>query len=197
MKRTLFNSFRIVIPPFALIFAALVLLSVPIRWVSAAVISSLVHELCHILAIRSLKLRIHSVYIGIGGARMDTEPMTDMQELLCALAGPFGGLCLLLLARWIPRVAICAAFQSLYNLLPIYPSDGGRILRCCARLLLPERFARRLCGVVEAGFLFGVAGIGVYGTFCLHLGLVPILVSWLLIMKVIKIPCKPDGCKVQ
>lgn len=186
MKRTLRNRFRIVFPPLAFFAAAFLVLMAPIRWLLSAAVSGLVHELCHILAIRICKIRINSICIGIGGAKIETEPMTCIQELCCALAGPIGGLCLLLFARWIPRIAVCAAFQSLYNLFPLYPSDGGRILRSCAKLLLPERFVTCSCQIIESGFLFCAAAVGVYGTFRLHLGLVPLLISWLLIIKAVK-----------
>lgn len=186
MKQIFHNKLRIVLPPLVFLLAAFLLLMVPIRWLLAAALSSLVHELCHILMIRIFKLRIYSVHIGIDGAKIETEPMTCVQELCCALAGPLGGVCLLLFARWIPRVAICAAFQSLYNLLPIYPSDGGRILCCCAKLLLPDHFAVRLCQTVETVFLFGVATVGIYGTFFLRLGVVPVLVAWIIIFKAAK-----------
>jgi len=186
MRRTFRNKIQIVFPPLVFLLAAFLLLMVPIRWLLAALFGSLVHELCHILMIHIFKLRIYSFHIGIDGAKIETEPMTCVQELCCALAGPLGGLCLLLFARWVPRAAICAAFQSLYNLLPIYPSDGGRILCCCAKLLLPDRFAVRLCQAVEMVFLFGVAAVGIYGTFYLRLGVIPVLCAWILISKAAK-----------
>ena len=69
---------------------------------------------------------------------METSPMTPGREALCALAGPLGSFLLLLLARHFPEAAVCGIVQGGYNLIPIYPLDGGRILRC----LLPEKICR-------------------------------------------------------
>ena len=52
--------------------------------------------------------------------------MTGLAGFVIALAGPFGGLVLLLTARWLPRLAICGLMQSVFNLLPISPLDGSR-----------------------------------------------------------------------
>ena len=74
-----------------------------------------------------------------GGAVMDASPMSTVRELFCVLAGPIGGMLLSLFFRWIPRVAICAVFQSAFNLLPIYPLDGGRAVGCILELL-PDKY---------------------------------------------------------
>lgn len=190
-NRNSLNNLSLAVPPTVFLFAAFLLLMLPIRWLLAVVVSAMVHELSHILMIRGLGLRIDSVCVGIGGTRIKTEPMSYPQELLCALAGPVGGLCLLLLARWFPRIAICAAFQSAYNLLPVYPNDGGRILRCVTHILLPEGAAHRLCCCIEVLVMLILAVIGIYGTFWLHLGVLPMVISWVLIIKAVKIPCKP------
>lgn len=192
MKRNTPNRQLVTVSPAFFLVAAFLLLMIPIRWLLAAIISASIHEACHIFMIRSFGLRIDSVSVGIGGAQIKTEPMTLTQELCCALAGPVGGLTLLLLSRWLPRIAICATFQSVYNLLPIYPHDGGRVLRCLVSSLLPQRIAQRTCNYIEGMILFALASVGIYGTFWLHLGIVPILISWILIVKAAKIPCKPD-----
>ena len=166
--------------------AAFLVLTLPIKWLTAAFISAVIHELFHIAAIRLWKLQIHSIRIGIGGTQIQTEPMSHVQELVCALAGPAGGLTLLLFARNIPRIALCAAFHSLYNLLPIYPSDGGRALRCGAKLIFPDRIADNIYEAIETGFLVCVTLLGVYGSFVLHLGLYPMLIALILVGRKLK-----------
>ena len=129
------------VAPGVYFFLALLILLIPLRWLLGAVVSITVHEFCHILAIRSFGVPIRSVQVGISGARIQTHDMSLWQELICALAGPMGGILLLLTAKWFPVTALCAGFHTLYNLLPVYPLDGGRILRCICRLLWPAHAA--------------------------------------------------------
>lgn len=124
--------------PAALVGLALMLLVMELPWVGAFLISGLVHECCHLLALRIQGVPVHRITIGLTGAKIETSPMTRRQELTSALAGPLGGLFLCFLAPKLPRVAVCAFFHSVCNLFPLYPLDGGRALRC----LLPRRFAK-------------------------------------------------------
>lgn len=183
MMQTYPNRFRFSLAPGSCLLLALLILLVPLRWLLAAAVSVAVHELFHIGAIRCLGNPVYSIYIGIGGARIHTQPMPDWQELICALAGPMGGILLLLLARWFPVIAICAGFHTLYNLLPVYPQDGGRALRCGARLLLPLKWANLLCNAVEYVCLAGVAILGIYGTFILKAGIFPMVFAILFLRR--------------
>ena len=166
---------------------ALLLLTLPLKWLLAAIISASVHEMCHIAMIKFLGLRIFSIRIGIYGAKIQTESMSYTREILCALAGPVGGLFLLPLARWIPRIAVCAAFHSLYNLLPVYPSDGGRALRCGIKLLAPIETAEKICSIIETCFLTFVTLLGFYGSFVLHLGFYPALIAFILVSRKLRL----------
>jgi Zn-dependent protease len=164
---------RVFFTPGFYLYLALLILLVPLRWLLAAAVSIAVHEICHIVAIRCFGIPIESIRIALDGARIQACPLTPGQELICALAGPVGGLCLLPLARWCPVTALCAAFHSLYNLLPVYPQDGGRVLRCGARLLLQEKWVNPVCGFIEYTCLILIGVLGLYGTFILKAGVVP------------------------
>lgn len=119
---------------FPLYLAAMVLL-VPGSWLASAWFAALFHELCHLGALLFLGHPARKIILSASGAEIVTEQMQPLHEWICALAGPLGGLSLLLFAKHWPMVAVCAAVHSLYNLLPIYPADGGRALRCGLALL--------------------------------------------------------------
>lgn len=171
-----------------LFLLALAVLVLPLQWFVAIVLAALIHELCHYLAIRCCGGEILGISMDVCGAKLEVAGLSNGQELFCTLAGPAGGLALLLLVRWMPRTAICGAFQSLFNLLPIYPLDGGRALRCGMELILPMEQADRVCLWARRITVGLVIGLGVYGTVVLGLGLMPLLLG---IVICGKIACKP------
>lgn len=143
------SRIRWYIKPETYFFGAVIVLIFPLSWVAAWLIAAVVHELSHYAALRILRVRVDAVTIGISDTVMKTEAMETPTEIICALAGPLGGLCLLFLSRWMPRVAICALFQSLYNLLPIFPLDGGRALLSLLDCFLPADFAKKIYNIVK------------------------------------------------
>ncbi len=187
------------ITPFACFIAAGMLLLLPLKWLAAAVTAAIFHELCHYAALRLCGYCPQEFSISSNGAAMEIPPLPYSKELLCALAGPLGSLSLLLLGQWFPRVALCGAFHGLYNLLPLYPLDGGRALHCGARLLLPPQTADTVCTVMEFVCLGAICLCALYGTICLHLGLLPLIFAFALLVKrqKVKIPCKPAKLRVQ
>lgn len=183
MNRKSPDRVQMIIAPALYLFCAFLLLLVPLNWLLSVAVSVVIHELCHMAAIRCFGIRIYSIRIGVGGVLISTQPMNLWQELICSLAGPMGGFLLLLLARWVPMIALCSGFHTLYNLLPVYPQDGGRALRCGARLLFPEQWANSLCCLVEYACFLGVGALGIYGTFILKAGAFPLLFAILFLYR--------------
>lgn len=169
----------------SLILLALMLLVLPLRWIAAALFAAAVHELGHVVGIWLCGSRTHSIEIGQGGALLRVETSSRGKELFCTVMGPLFGVLLMLLVRFFPRAAVCAAVQTLYNLLPIYPLDGGRALKCLADMWLSPKASGCLCKWAERICLTGIGLTGLYATFFLHLGLLPLLVCAALCAKVL------------
>ena len=197
--RNLDSQIRLQVSASACILFALMLLVLPLRWLLAAVLAAAVHEACHGVAVRCFGGRICAVQIAAGGARMEATPLNHGAEVICSLAGPVGGLLLLIFAKWIPRVALCGAFQSLWNLLPLYPLDGGNALRNLTKLLLPRDKADLLCRAIEFLCVAALVILGFYGSVVLRLGLIPLLPGVISLMstKYGKTPCKRGLKRVQ
>src|SRR5882672_5458847 len=107
--------------------------------------SVLFHELGHSVVAQHYKIRVVSITLFLFGglARIEREPSNAIQEFNIAIAGPlasgflagsFFGLTLLFpysqtvgaLATWLCRTN---AALAVFNLLPGFPLDGGRIFR--------------------------------------------------------------------
>lgn len=140
---------------------ALLLLTLPLNWLLAAMLAAVWHEVCHGLGVLLSGGRILSLTVGPGGIRMDTTSLPRGKSVLCSLAGPLGSLLLLPLAPWFPRLALCGLGQGAFNLLPIYPLDGGRALES---LFPPWRKTRMALLLLLA-----------WGSIFLGLGPVPVL----------------------
>ena len=120
---------KLAISPYVYIMLPAALLVLPIPWALGWCIAVFVHELGHYIALRLCRVPICLIEITPFGICMHTGQMSGGETLLCALAGPLFGLLLLGLSSYMPYTALCAFLQSLFNLLPIYPMDGGRALR--------------------------------------------------------------------
>ena len=109
--------------------SALAILLLPWDVLSAFAGASGFHELCHLLALRCCKVPVHQIKLSAFGATIETAAMIPMQELICASAGPAGSLLLLFFSQRMPLLALFGLCQGMFNLLPVYPLDGGRMAR--------------------------------------------------------------------
>lgn len=182
------------ISPAFFIFAAFWLLVLPLRLILAAMGAAMIHELCHLLAIRMTGGEILGLRIGAGGVALETGPMTAVQEWLCAMAGPVGSLLLAVLYPWMPWVALCGLIQGVYNMLPLYPLDGGRCLRCVLELLLPVNWVS-IWPWMQKGIWVVMCLAVLWLGFALDFGILPILLCGTALVR--KIPCKEGKLGVQ
>ena len=180
------------ITPEACIAGAAIVLLVPLPLASAWILAAVWHELCHCLALKLCDKHIHEIVIGHNGAEMKTELLANTESVLCALAGPAGGFSLMLLVDFFPLLSLSGLLQSAFNLLPIYPLDGGRALHGLGNLLLPARFSNLLCDSVAVLLWMMVISLSLYSMVVLKLGILPLLfvIYFVVLTKKRKIPCK-------
>ena len=181
-----------------LFWFAVCVLIIPLEWLFSWIIAVAIHELSHYLILKLCRVQIYAISITSSGAIIETEPMPVYKEIISALAGPLGGLCVLSLARYFPVVAICAFFQSIFNLLPIYPLDGGRALHCCFLKMLGEKQGSISFNCFQKYFTFFILLLSIIASCITKLPILTILVVTLLLKcKQLKSPCKEEKQIVQ
>lgn len=142
------------------------------------------HELGHAAAARRYGIATPDItLLPIGGlARLERIPEEPWREIAIALAGPAVnvGICLVLallaggvpsaeegLSPEDPRTGFLArlfwvnAFLVIFNLIPAFPMDGGRVLRAALALRMTHRDATHVAATVGQGvaILLGFAGL--------------------------------------
>jgi Zn-dependent protease/CBS domain-containing protein len=141
------------------------------------------HELGHAAMARRFGVKTREIVLyPIGGiARLEAMP-PGQAELLIALAGPTVNIALALslavvalvvdaslvwrgqlleAADLLPGLFVLNLILFLFNLVPAFPMDGGRVLRAGLALILTQEQATRFATLVGQGvsILFGLAGI--------------------------------------
>lgn len=139
-------------------------------------VATLIHELGHLAAMGACRVPPESIRLGLAGAAIVAAFPTPRQELLCAAAGPLANLlsgALLLSAE--PRFAVASMLLAAFNLLPVYPLDGGRMVRA-----IVPRAAEAISVVTGVILLLGGAVL----TAVLHLGLWPLMLLSILLGRI-------------
>ncbi len=160
------------------------------RWMAGLVTSLLfffsivLHEMAHsLVALRAgLSIKAITLYIFGGASHLDTEPKTPRTEFTIAIAGPVASLTLgvLLHAARIMmahgRASTAAAVLyfltwinlsiGIFNLVPGFPLDGGRILRAVAwwKTGSPE-YSIKLSTDMGKGFSLALMALGLVYSF--------------------------------
>lgn len=180
-------------------FWAVMLLFLPLRWVIAFVGAATVHEVGHLAAIFLLRGRVYRIRIGIGGVCIETAPMDTGKELVCAAAGPVAGMLCLCVIRRLPLLGLCALCQSVFNLIPKKPLDGGRIVSCIGRMLLGEEWGNRLAECIGRAVTVILAGVCLWGIFVRGYGMFLLVLGMFLFRVAIfrKTPCKSRRKRLQ
>ena len=190
---------RIEVHPGTFLVTALMVLTVPFPWILAIIGAATIHELGHLAALRVLSLQVNRIVIGGFGARIETPPLEPAEELICSIAGPVAGLAAILCVRWVPRLAVAALIQSVCNLLPVYPMDGGRVWRAFLALMIGERSADVIGRITDYAVLAVLIPLGLRWYFVSGTGFLVLVIPVIWILRVLlrKIPCKTGGLGLQ
>jgi Zn-dependent protease len=144
----------------------------------------LLHEYGHALAARSYGISTRDItLLPIGGlARLERMPEKPSQEFVVALAGPAVNVVIVIglfvglkLGGWwqplasltttsgniFERLLAANVFLVLFNLLPAFPMDGGRVLRSLLAMRMNYTRATRIAARIGQGMavVFGFAGL--------------------------------------
>lgn len=140
------------------------------------------HEYGHALMGRRFGIRTPDItLLPIGGmARMERMPEKPSQEIAVALAGPAVNLVIYAILMglgatidadtltdptttrdFMGRLAAVNLFLALFNLIPAFPMDGGRVLRAVLASRMNRVQATRIAAAIGqvAAFLFGLWGL--------------------------------------
>lgn len=172
------------------IYLTLLLLIIPVQWIVSWLIAIFFHEICHWFAVKICRGRVLHFIIGLGGAEMQCSNLSEKCRLLAIMCGPIGGLALACLGKWLPRIALCSFFLSIYNLFPILPFDGGQALRVLLK-------SNKIFEYIQKMFLLFIILLALFATFYLCLGVLPLAVALGIWLKHRKSPCKEGICRVQ
>lgn len=153
--------------------------------------SAALHEAGHLAALRLLRVPIRCLELRGTGAVLHTGQMRSGKEALCTAAGPLmNGLLLLTFSRIYPPLALVNLILLAYNLLPLYPLDGGRLLRLCLCAVFGTSAGERGTKMFTTVLVFGLAGFSAALSCVFHVGLWPCLLAAVFLCKCANTPCK-------
>ena len=153
----------------------------------------LLHELGHALAARRFGIRTIDItlYMIGGVARLERMPRAPGAELVIALAGPavnfaiataigafFFASALLLGFSWglesfLGELLVVNLGLGLFNLIPAFPMDGGRVLRAALSTMVGRAQATRVASIVGQvlAVMFAIAAVRFTGDPTIHIAL--------------------------
>ncbi len=126
--------------------------------------SLLAHEMGHALVARAYKLRPHVMLHGFGGLTGHERPASNGAEALIVAAGPGAGLLTAgaaylaleyapitspVTAQLVTTMFYLNTFWSLFNLLPMWPMDGGQLMRLGAGKAFKPARAERITHITS------------------------------------------------
>lgn len=125
--------------------------------VAAIFISVLVHELAHAFVANRLGYNVRQIYIDLfyGAAEIELEHCPERDYIQIIGAGPISNLLLGIVSLalyagigfpFFSEMVVVNIILFIFNILPIYPMDGGRIFRSFLMMNMPSnrRLAKKI-----------------------------------------------------
>lgn len=165
--------------------------SVIFNWKVAIILIAVIvfHEYGHLRAMRKFGIPTKGMYLipFFGGIALGDKAKTHWQEVYISLMGPIYGLFMtlaFLVVYWFTQnhfvglVASFSALINLFNLLPIYPLDGGHAIK--AMVFSAKRYAGFVFLIIGSALAFSVAvKFGLFFiSFFIVLGVIDLTFSW-------------------
>lgn len=173
-------------PGFLLLLGMLFWLDEGIGLLPWGLLACLLHEAGHIAMAAILGGQVEGISLSVVGAELCIHygiPLNYGQESLVALAGPAVNLLsgvLLIVLDWQLTAALSLAV-GIFNLLPILPLDGGRVVYGLLANRLDSDWAERLMAALSGCLVGALVGVGMVAA--VHYANVTLLITalWLLV----------------
>jgi len=151
----------------AVLIIAMLILNNHIGMILPLLAAVSVHELGHAVAILLYKGSIRTIALNAGGLKIDYDSIRFNygQDIVCAAAGPIAGLSAAIIGSYL-NVNVFAGISiviSMFNLLPVRPLDGGRILWNLFMMLFGVN-AEKIIRIVEIAVLLLIWVISIYAS---------------------------------
>lgn len=130
--------------------------------VTAAFSAALAHELGHLTTAAIAGAEVRRIDFGAVGPVIELSgEVTHREEMGIAAAGPLAGMLFAALCLWLDTpyfrfAGLISILTTAFNLLPVYPMDGGRLAYLLLQGTLSEKSTKRVLRVVGT-----LCGIGV------------------------------------
>ena len=185
------------VSPSFFIYIALFIILLPIKWLTAWLFATFVHEFLHYIAIRLCRAHVRSVYISAASLSIETDFDSNLKECFCAAAGPIGSFFVLCCIHRFPLFGFWGLVQLTYNLIPIYPSDGSRVFRCAAKYILPNKYYGPFTEITEQLCILAIIASAICISIRFKAGIISFVIVTIFFLRQRKIPCKRWYKRVQ